>query len=45
MLSNRMKRNLAIRVLKMAIALRAPPKGCIHHADSKCGIANSARTV
>lgn len=31
--SNRMKRDLAIRALKMAIAFRAPPKGCIHHAD------------
>ncbi|MDP5084338.1 MAG: IS3 family transposase [Yoonia sp.] len=32
-LSNRMKRDLAIRALKMAIAFRAPPKGCIHHTD------------
>jgi putative transposase len=31
--SNRMKRNLAIRALEMAIALRRPPKGCIHHSD------------
>ena len=31
--SNRMKRNLAIRALKMAIALRSPPKGCIFHSD------------
>ena len=31
--SNRMKRDLAIRALKMAIAFRAPPKGCIHHTD------------
>jgi putative transposase len=30
---NRMKRDLAIRALKMAIAFRAPPKGCIHHSD------------
>jgi transposase InsO family protein len=29
--SNRMKRDLAIRALKMAIAFRQPPKGCIHH--------------
>ena len=29
----RMKRDLAIRALKMAIALRRPPKGCIHHTD------------
>ena len=32
-LSNRMKRDLAIRALKMAVALRQPPKGCIHHTD------------
>jgi transposase InsO family protein len=31
--SNRMKRDLAIRALKMAIVFRAPPKGCIHHTD------------
>ena len=31
--SNRMKRDLAIRALDMAIALRRPPKGCIHHTD------------
>ena len=31
--SNRMKRDLAIRALKMAIALRAPHKGCICHSD------------
>lgn len=31
--SNRMKRDLAIRALKMAIALRSPPKGCVHHTD------------
>ena len=29
--SNRMKRDLAIRAL--AMALRQPPKGCIHHTD------------
>lgn len=28
-----MKRDLAIRALKMAIAFRQPPKGCIHHTD------------
>ena len=28
-----MKRDLAIRALNMAIALRRPPKGCIHHTD------------
>lgn len=31
--SNRMKRGLAIRALDMAVALRRPPKGCIHHTD------------
>ena len=31
--SNRMKRDLAIRALQMAIALRQPPKGCLHHTD------------
>ena len=31
--SNRMKRDLAIRALEMAIAFRAPSKGCIHHTD------------
>lgn len=31
--SNRMKRDLAIRALNMAVALRMPPKGCIHHSD------------
>lgn len=31
--SNRMKRDLAIRALEMAIALRRPPKGCLHHSD------------
>ncbi|WP_106743605.1 IS3 family transposase [Yoonia maritima] len=31
--SNRMKRDLAIRALKMAFAFRSPPKGCIHHTD------------
>ena len=31
--SNRMKRDLAIQALNMAIAFRAPPKGCIHHTD------------
>ena len=33
--SNRMKRDLAIRALDMAAALRQPPEGCIHHTD--CG--------
>jgi putative transposase len=28
-----MKKDLAIRALNMAIALRRPPKGCIHHTD------------
>ena len=31
--SNRMKRDLAIRALKMAIAFPQPPKDCIHHTD------------
>ena len=31
--SNRMKRDLAIRALKMAIAFRMPPRGCVHHTD------------
>lgn len=31
--SNRMKRDLAIRALEMAINLRQPPKRCIHHSD------------
>lgn len=31
--SNRLKRDLAIRALEMAIALRQPPKGCVHHTD------------
>jgi len=33
--SNRMKRDLAIRALKMAIAFRSPPKACIHHTDRR----------
>lgn len=31
--SNRMKQDLAIRALNMAIALRRPPSGCLHHTD------------
>ncbi len=31
--SNRMKRDLAIRGLNMALALRRPPRDCIHHSD------------
>ena len=31
--SNRMKKDLAIRALNMAINLRKPPPGCIHHTD------------
>ena len=31
--SNRMKRDLAIRALDMAVALPQPPEGCIHHTD------------
>ncbi|OCX66840.1 integrase [Thioclava sp. SK-1] len=32
-ISNRMKQDLALRALDMAIALRRPPPGCIHHTD------------
>ena len=32
-ISNRMKQDLALRALNMAIALRGPPPGCIHHTD------------
>jgi len=32
-LSHRMKRNLTIRALKMAIAFSSSPKDCIHHTD------------
>jgi len=28
-----MKRDLAIRALRLAVALRQPQKGCIHHTD------------
>jgi putative transposase len=31
--SDRMKRDLAIRALKMAIAFRSPPRGCVFHSD------------
>ena len=31
--SDRMRRDLAIRALKMAIALRSPPPGCVFHSD------------
>ncbi|WP_085982725.1 IS3 family transposase [Octadecabacter arcticus] len=31
--SNRMKQDLAIRALDMAVALRQPPECCIHHTD------------
>lgn len=30
---NRMKGDVAIQPLKMAIALRSPPQGCIFHSD------------
>ena len=33
MVSNRMKRDLAIRALGMAVALRQPPEGCIYYPD------------
>ncbi|SPJ26086.1 hypothetical protein PAA8504_03942 [Palleronia abyssalis] len=32
-ISNRLKKDLAVRALNMAIALRRPPKGCIQHTD------------
>ncbi len=32
-ISNRMKQNLALRAVNMAVALRRPPPGCIHHTD------------
>jgi hypothetical protein len=32
-ISNRLKQDLAIRVLNMAIALRRPQSGCIHHTN------------
>ncbi|RJL01939.1 hypothetical protein D3P06_11750 [Paracoccus aestuarii] len=28
-----MKRDLALRTLNMAIAIRRPPPGCVHHTD------------
>jgi putative transposase len=31
--SNRRKRDLAIRALDVAVALRQPPEGCVHHTD------------
>ena len=31
--SNRLKRDLAVRALTMAINLRQPPPGCLHHTD------------
>ncbi len=31
--SDRMKRDLAIRALKMVIALRSPPRGCVFQSD------------
>ena len=31
--NSRMKKDLAIRALDMAVALRQPPKDCIHHTD------------
>lgn len=32
-ISNRMKQDLALRALNMAVAIRRPPPGCIHHTD------------
>ena len=31
--SDRMKRDLAFRALKMALALWSPPRGCVIHSD------------
>ena len=32
-ISNRIKQDLALRALNMAIAIRKPPPDCIHHTD------------
>ena len=32
-ISNRMTQDLALRALNMAIAIRRPPPGCVHHTD------------
>ena len=32
-ISNRMKQDLALRALNMAIAIRRPPPGCVHQTD------------
>ena len=32
-ISNRIKQDLALRALNIAIALRRPPSGCVHHTD------------
>ena len=32
-ISNRMKQDLALGALNMAIAIRRPPPGCVHHTD------------
>ena len=32
-ISHRMKQDLALRALNMAIAIRRPPPGCVHHTD------------
>ncbi len=32
-ISNRMKQDLALRALNMAIAIRRPPPSCVHHTD------------
>ena len=32
-ISTRMKQNLALRAVNMALAIRRPPPGCIHHTD------------
>ena len=32
-ISNRIKQDLALRAVNMAIAIHRPPSGCIHHTD------------
>jgi putative transposase len=32
-ISNRMKQDLALRALNMAVAIRRPSPGCVHHTD------------
>jgi len=41
--NSRVKRDLAIRALNMAIALRRPAKRCVHHSDR--GSSKSSRAI